>query len=132
MKKYEERINFYDCDPAGILFFANIFRLAHKSYEQFLSEISPERNFFDDDSVLLPIIHSEADYLKPLTAGSDVTVEVTASVVKKSSFELTYNISKGETLYGSVKTVHVAVDKKSFAKTELPPELKMNLLEHSS
>jgi YbgC/YbaW family acyl-CoA thioester hydrolase len=127
----KDKIYFYDCDPAGILFYANIFKIAHKCYEEFLSDISDVRNFFFDDSVLLPIIHSEADYFNPLSAGEDIVINVFASVVKESSFELTYKLLRGGETCIIAKTVHVAVDKKSFAKTKLPEELKTKLFENS-
>jgi len=126
----KDKIYFYDCDPAGILFYANIFKIAHKSYEEFLADICDIRNFFDDASVLLPIIHSEADYFKPLIEGNEIAVNVSASVVKESSFELTYKLLRNEEVCIIAKTVHVAVDKKSFAKTKLPDDLKSKLLEN--
>lgn len=132
MKKYKDKINFYDCDPAGILFFANIYKIAHKAYESFLLDISPERDFFSDGNILLPIIHSEADYIKPLTPGNKIEIEVSVSILRQSSFELTYNVLLDDDLCAKVKTVHVAVDKKSFSKTNLPGNLKDSLFAHTS
>jgi len=117
------RINFYDTDAAGILFFGNLFKLAHQVYELFLEEISPERNFFDDE-LLLPIIHSEADYKAPLKAGEKIEVQLFVSKLKSSSFELTYLFLSNNTLKASAKTVHVSVDRQKFQKVNLPAQLK--------
>ncbi|RMG79660.1 MAG: acyl-CoA thioesterase [Bacteroidetes bacterium] len=130
MFKIKERINFYDCDPAGIMFYGNIYRVTHKAYELFLEHLFPEQNVFTNQEVVLPIIHSEADYFNPLVTSDEVEVQIKVSSLKKSSFELNYEVIKGEKICCSVKTVHVSVSKKTFEKIELPKELKERLENH--
>ncbi len=120
------RVNFFDADPAGILFFGNIFRLAHQAYEIFLTQILPDIDYFNN-KVLLPIVHSNADYKIPIKAGEVVKVKLFVSQLRKSSFELTYLFYSGEHLKAIVQTVHVAVNKKEFKKIELPEALKNSL-----
>lgn len=130
MFQTKERLNFYDCDPAGIIFFASLLKIAHTVYEKFLAQISPNRNFFFDDELVLPIIHCEADYHKPLKAFDEVDVTVTVKQVGDSSFELNYKFEIASNLYAEAKTVHVCVDKKKFEKTNLPNQLKSKLKEN--
>lgn len=118
------RINFYDCDPAGIMFFANIFKFAHTAYELFLNNISPERNFFFDDELVLPIIHSEADYKKPLKAFQEIDCRVEVNELRNSSFELHYTFLVDGKIYATASTVHVCVAKETFEKCNLPGSLK--------
>ncbi len=123
------RINFFDTDAAGILFFGNLFRLAHHAYELFLEKISPRRNFFDDQ-VLLPIVHSEADYKAPLKAGDVTNVKLFVSKLGESSFELTYQFFCEGILKAQARTVHVSVDKEKFKKISLPSDLKNSLMKY--
>ncbi len=124
------RINFFDADPAGILFFANIFKIAHSAYEKFYDSLKLKHNYFNDNNIVLPIIHSQADFKMPFLPGDYVNIYVVVSKLKKSSFELTFNFfNKEKKIAAVVKTVHVAVTKKDFQKTELPFDLSVKLKE---
>ena len=131
MYSIQSRINFYDCDPAGILFYANIFKKAHKAYEEFLESLDLEIDFFDDDKYVLPIIHAEADYKNPLIAGGLITIEVLVTSLRESSFELTYFfVDENHSIKATAKTVHVSVDKSEFKKISLEKELSEKLALH--
>ena len=122
-------LHFYDCDPAGIIFYANLFKLAHIAFEEFLNSISPERNLFYDNEIILPVIHSEADYKKPLKAFDRPVCKVVVKDLRDSSFQIQYIFSINDEVYAEASTVHVCVDKKSFQKTNLPEYLKQKLSE---
>ena len=117
------RINFYDCDPAGILFFANLFKFAHTAYEQMMESFKMSINFFDDDKDVLPILAADSKFIKPIKAGDNIEISISVTVLKKSSFELSYSFKNEDELFAEVKTVHVCVDKSEFSKIEIPAEL---------
>ncbi|MGD8782181.1 MAG: acyl-CoA thioesterase, partial [Ignavibacteria bacterium] len=83
-------VNFYDCDPAGIIFYANIFKYAHSNYEKMIESFKLAHDYFVNDSYVVPIIHSEADYLKPIKTGEKIKVQTTVTILKDASFELTH------------------------------------------
>ena len=130
MFQTKERLNFYDCDPAGIIFYASLFKIAHTAYEKFLIKIFPQRNFFFDNEIVLPIVHCEANYFKPLKAFDEIDVNVIVNYVKESLFELDYKFMVDGELYAEAKTVHVCVDKALFKKTNLPGDLIERLTKH--
>lgn len=130
MFQTKERLSFYDCDPAGIIFFASLLKIAHTTYEKFLAHISPNRNFFFDKEFVLPIIHCEADYHKPLKAFDEIDVSVVVKDVRDNSFELNYKFEIDSKLYAEAKTIHVCVEKNKFEKTSLPIQLKEKLNEN--
>jgi 1,4-dihydroxy-2-naphthoyl-CoA hydrolase len=131
MFKTEYRISFSDCDPAGIIFFANLFRIAHIAYEELMNDIGSSEVFFPVSNFLLPIIHSEADFINPIQYDQLIRIDVEVSKLKRSSFELEYKISDGRgKKLGLIKTVHVAVEKPNFKKTELPEEFIAKLDPH--
>jgi YbgC/YbaW family acyl-CoA thioester hydrolase len=121
------RVNFYDCDPAGILFFANLFKFAHTAYEQMMESFKMSINFFDDDKYVLPILSAESKFIKPIKAGENIEISISVSILKKSSFELSYSFKNEDELLAEVKTVHVCVDKREFSKIEIPAELHNSL-----
>lgn len=118
------QVNFFDADPAGIIFYANIFRFAHCAYEEFMISLLTEKNYFFDEEFVLPITHTEADYIKPIKAGDELTINLHVANLKKGSFELSYSFCNSEKIeVAKVKTVHVCVSKLGFHKAELPDEL---------
>ena len=125
---YNCTINFHQADPAGVLFFGNIFPLAHDAYESFITGLGTERNYFNDNEYAIPILHAEADYYSVIQPGDKLTVSIKATTVKSSSFELAYEFMDDEkNIKAKVKTVHVLVRKKDFRKTELTDELLVGL-----
>lgn len=126
------KVYFYDADPAGIIFYASLFKYVHAAYEDFLRNLHTERNFFFDKDYILPIIHAEADYVKPIKVGDELRIDVSVSALKNSSFEISYRFYKKDGDFTAIaKTVHVCVLKEEFRKIELPKDfydkLKINL-----
>ena len=124
MFKEKIKISFYDCDPAGILFYANLFKFAHKAYEALISSFDLPINYFENNEYVVPIIHAEGDYYIPMKPGVEINVSVEVTQIRKSSFELSYKfINNNSKVCAEVKTVHVFVDKKSFEKISIPVQV---------
>jgi 1,4-dihydroxy-2-naphthoyl-CoA hydrolase len=126
------KVYFYDADPAGIIFYASLFKYVHAAYEDMMRSLHTERDYFFDKEYILPIIHAEADYVKPIKVGDELRIDVLVSLLKNSSFELSYKFYKDDSTFTAIaKTVHVCVLKEEFKKIELPKEfynkLKTNL-----
>jgi len=118
-----------DTDAAGILFFANHFRIAHNAYEAFMKTIDCSLNhIIRESSYLLPIAHAEADYKGILSLGDKFSVSMKATV-GKTSFSLSCAFKDGKgNIAAQVRTVHVAVDKRTGEKIPLPEKVKEGLL----
>ena len=80
-----------------------------------------------NEDYVVPIIHSESEYVKPIKYGDEISVNVQVSQLKTSSFELTYVIKREKELCCHAKTVHVFVDKKSWKKQEMFKDLTEGL-----
>jgi 1,4-dihydroxy-2-naphthoyl-CoA hydrolase len=133
MFSIKKKINFYDCDPAGILFFARIYELCHSCYEAMIESFNLKNNYWSNDDYIVPIIHSEAKYRNPFAYGQTANVELKVTSLKNSSFELQYECKndRGD-LCTEVKTVHVLIDKKTWEKKPLTEEIKKGLLKHTN
>ena len=124
----KRKINFYDCDPAGILFYAKIYELCHSAYEEMIQSFGLNENYWTNDDYVVPIIHSEATYHKPLVYNSFVEIELSVSSISTSAFKLAYSCKNdnGE-LCVEVKTTHVFVDKKSWKKRQIKDDVRAGL-----
>jgi YbgC/YbaW family acyl-CoA thioester hydrolase len=122
------KINFFDCDPAGILFYARIFQICHSSYESMIASFSLKEDYWNNADYVVPITSSKAKYLKPLKYGETVTTELNVFQLRNSSFELGY-LCKNENgeVCAEVKTIHVFVDKLTWKKKEINKEVKAGL-----
>lgn len=121
------RINFFDCDPAGIIFFSRVFEFCHAAYEQLIQSFELDEDYWDNPSYVVPIIHTECDYYKPLRYGDEISIEVSVTQLKNSSFELTYKLILNKETCASVKTVHVFVNREDWNKMEIPTEIMIGL-----
>ncbi|MCA9406337.1 MAG: acyl-CoA thioesterase [Candidatus Omnitrophica bacterium] len=126
MYNYKTKIKLHDTDAAGLLFFANQFKIIHDAYEALLEEIGfgfgeliRNRPFF------LPIVHAESDYKNPLFVGDELDIQVKVTHVGTTSFTFSYELfNQKKVLVGTAKTVHVTTDKATKQKIPLPPEMR--------
>lgn len=133
MYKYQRTINFYDCDPAGILFYARIYELTHAAYEGMIESFNLGEDYWANDEYIVPILRSEAKYHKPITYGQVITVEVGVSQIKTSSFELQYKCrNENDDVCVEVKTVHVLINKTTWKKNPLTESIKKGLMKNIS
>ncbi|MEG8946223.1 acyl-CoA thioesterase [Rosettibacter firmus] len=125
------KTRFFDADPAGIIFYGNIFKYIHSAYEDFIAGLRLKRNYFLDKDFVLPILHAEADYHLPIKYGETLTINIEVTKLKRSSFELSYKIFNNKKVeVATAKTVHVCVSKNTFKKIEMPDELFNKLNSH--
>ncbi|MCF8242679.1 MAG: acyl-CoA thioesterase [Melioribacteraceae bacterium] len=128
MFSIKQRVNFFDADPAGIIFYANLFKFCHTAYEMFMKDLNLEKDYFFDDEYVLPIIHAQADYKKTIKVNDELEIVVSVAEVRTSSFGLSYKLLVDDEIKASAKTVHVCVDKNEFFKSKLPEELSAKLI----
>ena len=127
----KRRINFYDCDPAGIFFFARVYELCHAAYEEMIESFKLEEDYWTNENFIVPILKSEASYHKPIKYGESVSIEISVGNLRTSSFELNYEVKNDQDeLCTKVKTVHIFIDKKTWMKKEIIEEVKSGLQKH--
>jgi 1,4-dihydroxy-2-naphthoyl-CoA hydrolase len=128
MHRYETRIHLAETDAAGVLYFANILRLAHEAYEDWfhgaglsLSTVVRNRPYG------LPIVHCEADFKMPLRLGDSLAVVVDVLELGARSYTLTYRFEGPHGLAGTAKTTHVAVSPEAGTSMPIPEEVRQIL-----
>jgi len=132
MYKTKNRVRMHDVDMAGRLYFPRQFRFVHEALEDFMeSEGMPFDVVFQKEDFLFVIVHCESDYLSILKVGNLIDVHVYIEKIGTTSFVIHYDIFKDDgTKAGMAKTVHVALDKASGTKIEIPSNLRAILTKH--
>ena len=122
-------VKLHDTDAAGLLFYGHQFKMAHDCYEAMLESIGfPMAWWLRESDCLLPIVHAEADFMLPLSVGDQVEIRLRMDTLGDSSYTLAQDFfdSKGCTV-GTVKTVHVVVNRKSGRKMTIPDKFRAAL-----
>lgn len=121
-------IRFQDADPAGILFFANAFRLAHDVYEKFIEHLGFSfQTWFQSSDWGVPIRHAECDYFKPLLPFETYTAEVFVDKVGSSSFTSRYVLKKDDVTHCQIILAHTFVNMSDKQKRNIPETIKSAL-----
>ena len=95
------RIEWGDCDPAGIVYFPNYFSYFDASTNAlFLRALGFTKYEMIKryDIVGIPLVDVGARFIVPSVFGEVVTIESTVSEIKRSSFRMLHRLLKGETL----------------------------------
>jgi len=126
MFRYETKIRLYDTDAAGILFFANQFRLVEEAYEAFLEENGIIiQEFLTKSDFIVPIVHADSDFLSPLRAGDSIIIEIGLVKIGDTSFTLAHRVLKDNgTVAGKGSTVHVCVSSSDFKRIPVPENIR--------
>lgn len=129
MYHYQTTIRLHQTDAAGVVFFSNLFVIAHDTYESFLESHLPLNAILSDGEYIIPIVHAEADCLLPLALSEKISVELSLEQTGSSSFSLGYVIRNSEMKTAArLKTIHT-VQLKEDRKTVPIPDPVRNALE---
>jgi len=119
-------VPFQDIDAAGVVFYAHLFRYAHEAYEHFMQQIGCSlQELLAEGSYLLPLVHAEADYRRPLRHGDKLHLELRLEKLGQTSFTLGYRVlGEDRTEHARLETVHVALDRTTQRPLILPDTLR--------
>jgi acyl-CoA thioesterase FadM len=125
----EQTVRLYDTDAAGFLFYGSQFRIAHAALEEFLDHVGlPIGAVLRERAQLFPVVHAEADYRAPLTAGDRLTVRVGVRALGERSFTIAYRfLFPDGREAGSALTVNSALDTATGASRPLPEAVRAAL-----
>ena len=121
------RVEFADTDMAGIMHFANFFRLMERTEHAFLRSLGTSVHARHDGQTLgWPRVHVECDFRKPLCFEDEVEVELRVrekrerSLVYDFTFRKQHNGGSEEVATGSFTTVCVTIDEGGMKAAPIP------------
>jgi YbgC/YbaW family acyl-CoA thioester hydrolase len=122
-------IGLHDTDAFGIIYSANIIRICMIANEAMLKHLGYGLDLlFQRREFGMPVVHIEADFIKPLTVGMDVDVDCRVEKFGNASYRVAYQVlAKSGELYATGATVQVCVDAKTRVTMDLPVEFRKAL-----
>lgn len=128
------QVRMHDTDMARRLYFARQFRFAHDALEDFVSSGGMDFDFvFHEATFVFVIVHCEADYFGLLKVGDKIDIHLTVEHIGNTSFTIFYEIFREDkSLVGTVKTVHVTLDRQTQEKLSIPERLRDILEEYKN
>lgn len=127
---YAFSVRLHDTDAAGRLFFGHLFRHAHDAYEAFMAHVGlPLDRLIRAGEILLPLVHAEADYHRPLCQGDRVRVVLAIAEIRARSFAVAYRFETQDgTLAATAKTVHLRINRDGSPAAGLSDEIRDAIL----
>lgn len=126
--KTQTTIKFHQADPAQIMYFANVFSLAHDAFEEFIVAAGYSwSEWFKTSEYLIPIRHVEADFKNPFLPGQTYNISVYVESLGQTSFKMKYELTSEGLLHAKVTMVHAVLDSKTKQKLNLPEVMKSRL-----
>jgi acyl-CoA thioesterase FadM len=118
-------IPFYDADPAGILFYGNVFKIAHGCFEQMLGDLGIEwKDWFQSKNWGAPIRHCSADFRAPMRPGEIYQVTLNFKKMSESTLDLYFEFLNGAEVCCSVEMTTCFIDIKTFKKIPVPNQFR--------
>lgn len=107
-------VRFGDTDPAGLVYYPNLFHYFHVAMEEFFAArcgISYDR-LMALERIGFPTVNVQAEFLLPLVYGDVAVVEVVVSAVGRSSATFEYSIRRAcdDALCARARLVQVAMN----------------------
>jgi 4-hydroxybenzoyl-CoA thioesterase len=121
-------IAFGDTDPAGLVYYPNIFHYCHLAMERFVRERAgiSYSELISDQRIGFPTVSVQAEFMVPIVYGDEIDVEVEVQAIGNSSLTLGYSINRAtdRTLCAKIEQVHVAMDLDTRKAAPLPNSLR--------
>ncbi len=134
---FSTRINvrFGDTDPAGLVYYPNIFHYFHIALEEFFAarcRITYAR-LMADERIGFPTVKTETEFFVPLVYGDEAEIEVVVSKIGQSSVTLEYSIRRVRDAESCsrVSQVHVAMNLDTRRGVPLPDLYRQAFAAHA-
>jgi 4-hydroxybenzoyl-CoA thioesterase len=107
---YTARVEFGDCDPAGIVWFPNFFRWIDAASRHFFAECGVPR--WEETARTLgvigtPLVDTHTRFVKAASYGDTLQIAVRVTEWRDKSFVQTYRVSRGDDLILECEEVRI-------------------------
>jgi 4-hydroxybenzoyl-CoA thioesterase len=90
------KVRFGDADPAGLVYYVNIFHYFHIAMEEFFAARcgTSYQKLMEEERIGFPTVNVQAQFFAPLVYGDEAEVEVYVSRVGESSATFEYSVRR--------------------------------------
>ncbi len=125
MYKYETVIRMRNTDAAGLVFYAEVFVLAHECYESFLEEQGMSLASMLEGDYIAPIVHAKADLKAAMRMSDRITIKMELARTGKSSYELACKFTNEQgKITAEITTIHAVINKNTSHPIRIPQEFE--------
>jgi 4-hydroxybenzoyl-CoA thioesterase len=127
-------VNFGDTDPAGLVYFPNIFHYCHIAMERFFEEVCgvSYSKLTGEKQVGFPTAKIDGEFKTPLRYGDAIDIEITVSEIGNKSLSLSYKVKNREgVVCAEVSQVVVAMDLSRHTSIVIPDSIRQSLSNES-
>lgn len=112
---YTARVEFGDCDPAGIVWFPNFFRWIDAASRHFFAECGVPR--WEETTETLgvigtPLVDTHTRFVKTASYGDTLHIAVRVTEWREKSFVQTYRVTRGNDLILECEEVRIFAAKR--------------------
>lgn len=124
--KRDVRIEWGDCDPAGIVYFPRYFEIFDNCTHQLFEQATGMRKAAMTKKygiVGIPMVNTRANFIRPSRFGEDVVIETSLMDFRTSSFDVQHRLLSGNELAveGFETRVWVGLDAQKAGKISAKP-----------
>ena len=127
----EITVAFGDTDPAGLVYYPNLFHYCHIAMERFFSEYCgvPYDQLIAKNGLGFPTVSVNAQFEEPIIYGDNVEIWMDVVNLSRRSVTLNYRlVRKSDSVQcAAVTMVHVAMNLDSRQSIEIPETLRQRL-----
>ena len=127
---YTARVEFGDCDPAGIVWFPNFFRWIDAASRHFFAECGVPR--WEETTKTLgvigtPLVDTHTRFVKAASYGDTLHIAVRIAEWRDKSFVQTYRVTRGDELILECEEVRIFAARREgggIRAVPIPPEIR--------
>jgi len=127
---YIARVEFGDCDPAGIVWFPNFFRWIDAASRHFFAECGVPR--WEETAQTLgvigtPLVDTHTRFVKSASYGDTLQIAVRITEWRDKSFVQTYRVARGDDLILECEEVRIFAAKRvggGIRAVPIPPSIR--------
>lgn len=122
----ERLIRFSDCDPAGIVFYANYFRMFNDVFDDWFRDrlrLDWSHEFLVQER-MFPLVHIDADFKRARMMGDAIRFSLIPTALGSSSIRYTIVGHESAQEYLRAKCVTVVASKKTMQTIPIPDYLR--------
>jgi 4-hydroxybenzoyl-CoA thioesterase len=126
------RVAWFDCDPAGIVFYPRILAYMNEAAHAFLEHAGfPLSRLAEQGVIGVPMVSLSVEYTKVLKLGDRATIETEVTDIGRSSIKFAHKLFVGQDEAASAKEVRVyagRADDGAIAARPVPEDVRAALL----
>tara|TARA_B100000686_G_C16355296_1_gene744900 strand:- start:72 stop:506 length:435 start_codon:yes stop_codon:yes gene_type:complete len=130
---YKTKVEWGDCDPYGIVFYPNFYKWMDSSQWNYFNKIKqPVSKLEKDYGIIgLPLLHTEANYIKACYREDILFIETSLIKLTKSTLKLQHIVKRKSTVvcHGSETRIWAKRNNNVITSAPFPKELRLKFKE---